>query len=471
MGFRYQGFDFIGVDGSLTEEELLVRRSVREFVEERVTPRIEEWFREGKFDRGLAREMGAMGLLGATLEGYGCAGMSAVEYGLAMQELERGDSGVRSFASVQSALVMYPIATFGSEAQKEEWLPQLAKGEAVGCFGLTEPDWGSNPGGMTTRARRVGAEWELTGEKMWITSGSIADVAVVWAVEEQGLGVRGEGLDEGSGIREHGSEDEGTGIREQGTEKQGLRDVGTEGLRDSGTKGEEDRGNREEGGGAGRVRGFLVETGRAGFKATDIHGKWSLRASVTSGLTLEGVRVPEGNLLPGTAGLPCTGGGKAGGTKTAGLKSALMCLNQARYGIAWGALGAAMECYDTALQYAKARKQFHGRPIASHQLVQEKLVWMATEIAKGQLLALQVGRLKDKGRAGHEQISMAKRNNVGMALECTRLAREVLGANGITEDYPVMRHMMNLESVKTYEGTHDIHTLIVGQALTGESAF
>jgi len=414
MVFKYQGFDFIGVDGLLTEEELLVRQSVREFVDARVKPRIEEWWREGKFDRGLAREMGAMGLLGATLEGYGCAGMSSVEYGLAMQELERGDSGVRSFASVQSALVMYPISTFGTEAQKEEWLPRLATGEKVGCFGLTEPDWGSNPGGMTTRARRVGNEWELTGEKMWITSGSMADVAVVWAVVAEGDG--------------EGTEKQGTGIRDQGTEKQGPGES---------------------------VRGFLVETGRAGFKASDIKGKWSLRASVTSSLSLQGVRVPEGNLLPGTA----------------GLKSALMCLNQARYGISWGALGAAMECYTTALEYAKARKQFHGRPIASHQLVQEKLVGMATEIVKGQLLALQVGRLKDKGRAGHAQISMAKRNNVAMALECARTAREVLGANGITEDYPVMRHMMNLESVKTYEGTHEMHTLIVGQALTGESGF
>ena len=424
MGFKYQGFDFIGIDGSLTEEELLVRRSVRAFAEERVTPRIEEWFREGKFERGLPREMGAMGLLGATLEGYGCAGMSSVEYGLAMQELERGDSGVRSFASVQSALVMYPIYTFGTAAQKEEWLPALASGEKVGCFGLTEPDWGSNPGGMATRARRVGGEWELTGEKMWITSGSIADVAVIWAVEEQGSGFGGQGSKQGSGIRGQGS-----GVVEKGEN-------------------------------AGRVRGFLVETDRAGFKATDIKGKWSLRASVTSGLRLDGVRVPAENILPGTA-----------EGKTAGLKSALMCLNQARYGIAWGALGAAMECYDTALQYAKARKQWRGQSIASHQLVQEKLVWMATEIAKGQLLALQVGRLKDKGKAGHEQISMAKRNNVWMALECARLARDVLGANGITEDYPVMRHMMNLESVKTYEGTHDIHTLIVGHALTGENAF
>jgi glutaryl-CoA dehydrogenase len=464
MGFRYGGFDFVGVDGLLTEEELLVRRSVRGFVEERVKPGIEEWWREGRLERGLAREMGAMGLLGATLEGYGCAGMSAVEYGLAMQELERGDSGVRSFASVQSALVMYPIYAFGSEAQKEEWLPRLAKGEAVGCFGLTEPDWGSNPGGMATRARRVGGEWELTGEKMWITSGSIADVAVVWAVVA-------EGDDEGPGTRDVGTVDEGLGTKGLGTEGPGTGDLGTrgpreretEGLRDGGTGGLRGEDAESEGrlrGNAGRVRGFLVETGRAGFKATDIKGKWSLRASVTSGIRLEGVRVPEGNLLPGTA-----------EGKTAGLKAALMCLNQARYGIGWGALGAAMECYDTALQYAKARKQWRGQPIASHQLVQEKLVWMATEIAKGQLLALQVGRLKDKGKVGFEQVSMAKRNNVWMALECARMARDVLGANGITEDYPVMRHMMNLESVKTYEGTHDIHTLILGQALTGWSAF
>jgi glutaryl-CoA dehydrogenase len=433
MVFKYQGFDFIGVDGLLTEEELLVRQSVREFVDARVKPRIEEWWREGKFDRGLAREMGAMGLLGATLEGYGCAGMTSVEYGLAMQELERGDSGVRSFASVQSALVMYPIYTFGTAAQKEEWLPALAKGEKVGCFGLTEPEWGSNPGGMTTRARRVGSEWELTGEKMWITSGSIADVAVVWAVEDEGLGTRDVGT-EGLGTRD-------LGRMEEGESREGA-------------------GNRGKGENAARVRGFLVETDRAGFEAKDIKGKWSLRASVTSGLRLDGVRVPAESLLAGTA-----------EGKTAGLKSALMCLNQARYGIGWGALGAAMECYDTALQYAKARKQFHGRAIASHQLVQEKLVWMATEISKGQLLALQVGRLKDKGKAGHEQISMLKRNNVWVAVECARLAREVLGANGITEDYPVMRHMMNLESVKTYEGTHDIHTLILGMALTGENAF
>ena len=338
--------------------------------------------------------MGELGFFGANLEGYGCAGMSNVEYGLVMQELERGDCGLRSFVSVQSALVMYPIFTFGSEEQKNAWLPALATGEKLGCFGLTEPGFGSNPEGMTTRARKSGDEYILNGEKMWITSGSIADVAVVWAKLEG---------DEGSDL----------------------------------------------------VRGFLVETNRPGFSAGDIHGKWSLRASVTSSLTLEDVHVPEANLLPGATGLKC----------------ALMCLNQARYGISWGAIGAAMDCYSTALNYAKTRKQFHNQPIASHQLIQEKLVWMASEISKAQLLSLQVGRLKDAGTAGHQHISMAKRNNVWMALECARLARDILGANGVTEDFPIMRHSMNLESVKTYEGTHDIHTLILGQNLTGIGAY
>jgi glutaryl-CoA dehydrogenase len=338
--------------------------------------------------------LGELGFYGATIDGYGCAGMSNVEYGLVMQELERGDSGLRSFVSVQSALVMYPIFTFGSDEQKDKWLPALASGEKLGCFGLTEPGFGSNPAGMTTRARQSGGEYILNGEKMWITSGSIADVAIIWA-------------------KLYG----------------------------------------EDGGDS--VRGFLVETNRPGFSSSDIHGKWSLRASVTSSLTLEDVHIPETNLLPGAA----------------GLKSPLMCLNQARYGISWGAIGAAMDCYSTALNYAKTRKQFHNQPIASHQLVQEKLVWMASEIAKAQLLSLHVGRLKDAGTAGHEHISMAKRNNVWMALECARLARDILGANGVTEDYPVMRHSMNLESVKTYEGTHDIHTLILGQSLTGIGAY
>jgi glutaryl-CoA dehydrogenase len=309
-----------------------------------------------------------------------------------MQELERGDSGLRSFGSVQSALVMYPIFAFGSEEQKQRWLPALQKGEALGCFGLTEPDAGSNPGAMRTRARKDGDSYVLNGEKMWITSGSIADVAVIWAKNE-----------------------------DQG----------------------------------GKVRGFLVETDRPGFQSQDVHGKWSLRASVTSSLSLQDVRIPAENLLP------CSDG----------LKSALMCLNQARYGIAWGALGAAMACYDTALQYAGFRKQFREQPIASHQLVQDKLVWMLNEITKGQLLVLQVGRLKDQGKAGFQHISLAKRNNVWMALECARLARDILGANGIADEYPVFRHLCNLESVKTYEGTHDVHTLIVGSSITGISAF
>jgi glutaryl-CoA dehydrogenase len=392
MGFKFQGFDFLRLDSSFSEDELLVRRTAREFVEDNLVPIIEECFRDGRFPRELVPMMGELGFFGASLHGYGCAGMSNVEYGLVMQELERGDSGFRSFVSVQSALVMYPIYTFGSEEQKNTWLPALASGEKLGCFGLTEPGFGSNPGGMTTTARKSGDEYILNGEKMWITSGNIADVAVIWAKVE-----------------------------------------------------DEDN----------RVRGFLVETDRKGFRADEVHGKWSLRASVTSGLSMQDVHLPATNLLPGTG----------------GLKSPLMCLNQARYGISWGAIGAAMSCYDTALQYAKARKQFHGQPIASHQLIQEKLVWMASEISKAQLLSLQVGRLKDAGTVGHEHISMAKRNNVWMALETARMARDILGANGITEDYPIMRHMMNLESVKTYEGTHDIHALVLGQHITGIAAY
>jgi len=392
MSFKFQNFDFLHLDPSFSEDELLVRRTARDFVEDKIVPIIEDCFREGRFPRELVPQMGELGFFGASLEGYGCAGMSNVEYGLVMQELERGDSGLRSFVSVQSALVMYPIYTFGSDEQKNAWLPALASGDKLGCFGLTEPGFGSNPGGMTTTARKSGDEYILNGEKMWITSGSIADVAVIWAKVE--------------------NED-------------------------------------------GRVRGFLVETDRPGFSAKDVHGKWSLRASVTSGLVLQDVHIPAANLLPGTG----------------GLKSPLMCLNQARYGISWGALGAAMSCYDTALQYAKFRKQFHGQPIASHQLIQEKLVWMASEISKAQLLSLHVGRLKDAGTVGHQHISMAKRNNVWMALETARTARDILGANGITEDYPIMRHMMNLESVKTYEGTHDIHALILGNHITGIAAY
>jgi glutaryl-CoA dehydrogenase len=392
MALKFHGVDFLHLDAGFSEDELLVRRTTRDFVEDNLIPIIEECFREGRFPRELVPMMGELGFFGASLQGYGCAGMSNVEYGLVMQELERGDSGIRSFVSVQSALVMYPIYTFGSEEQRSTWLPALARGEKLGCFGLTEPGFGSNPGGMTTTARKSGDEYILNGEKMWITSGNIADVAVIWAKVE---------------------------------DEENL------------------------------VRGFLVETDRPGFKAHEVHGKWSLRASVTSGLSLEDVRVPAANLMP----------------ETGGLKSPLMCLNQARYGIGWGAIGAAMSCYDTALQYAKVRKQFHGQPIASHQLVQEKLVWMISEISKAQLLSLHVGRLKDAGTVGHEHISMAKRNNVWMALETARMARDILGANGITEDYPIMRHMMNLESVKTYEGTHDIHALILGQSITGIAAY
>jgi len=391
MALKFRGVDFIEFDSLLSDDERLVRDTARKFIEDNLIPIIEQCNRDGRFPRELVTPMAQLGFFGANLKGYGCAGMSNVEYGLVMQELERGDSGVRSFVSVQSALVMYPIFTFGSEEQKQKWLPALQKGEKLGCFGLTEPDFGSNPGAMRTRARKRGDEYVLNGEKMWITSGSIADVAIIWAKLE-----------------------------------------------------DEDN----------KIRGFIVETDRPGFRAQDVHGKWSLRASVTSGLSLQDVHVPATDLLP----------------KSGGLKSPLMCLNQARYGIAWGAVGAAMACYDTALQYARLRKQFRDQPIASHQLVQDKLVWMITEITKAQLLALQVGRLKDEDRAGHQHISMAKKNNVWMALECARLARDVLGANGIADDYPIMRHMMNLESVKTYEGTHDIHTLIIGSNITGIDA-
>ena len=390
--FKFRGVDFVEFDALLSEDERLVRDNTRKWVEENIVPIIEQCNRDGRFPKELIPSMGELGFFGANLKGYGCAGMSNVEYGLVTQELERGDSGIRSFVSVQSALVMYPIYAFGSDKLKNEWLPKLAKGEAIGCFGLTEPDFGSNPGGMRTRAKKDGNDYILNGEKMWITSGSIADVAIIWAKVEN-----------------------------------------------------EDN----------KIRGFVVPTKTKGFKADDVHGKWSLRASVTSGLSLQDVRVPASALLPGSG----------------GLKSPLMCLNQARYGIGWGGIGAAMSCYDTALQYSKVRKQFRDQPIASHQLVQEKLVWMVTEITKAQLLALQVGRLKDAGTVKHQHISMIKKNNVWMALECARMARDILGGNGIADDYPIMRHMMNLESVKTYEGTHDIHTLIIGESITGESAF
>ncbi len=386
---RFPGVDFLEFDSLLAEEERLARQTVRDFVDDRVKPIIEECHEQARFPIELLPEMAALDLFGATLTEYGLPGLSNVAYGLIMQELERGDSGLRSFVSVQSALVMFPIFTFGSREQKDRWIPSLAAGEAIGCFGLTEPDFGSNPGGMRTTARRDGGSWVLNGAKQWITNGTLADVAVVWARTEDG------------------------------------------------------------------IRGFLVEKGTPGFTASDQHGKFSLRASVTSELGFHDCRIPAENLLPGSG----------------GLKSPLQCLNQARYGIAWGGLGAAMECYTTALEYAKGRVQFGGAPIASHQLVQDKLVWMVSEITKGQLLALQLGRLKDAGRVRPHQISLGKRNNVWVARECAKLAREILGANGIVNDYPVVRHMLNIESVYTYEGTHDIHSLIIGEAITGIPAF
>ncbi len=392
MGF--DGVDFYAMQELLSDEEILVRNTVRAWVQERVMPVIAEHYEAGRFPAHLIPEVARLGLLGATLpERYGCAGIGDVAYGLALQELERGDSGLRSFVSVQGALCMYPIFAFGSEAQREKWLPRMARGEVVGCFGLTEADGGSDPGAMRTRATRDGDGYLLRGSKMWITNGSIADLAIVWAKM---------------------------------------------------TEGEQEV-----------VRGFLVERGTPGFRSLEVKHKLSLRASVTSELVLDDVLLPAQSLLPGAW----------------GLKTALSCLTQARYGIAWGAVGAAMACYDCALQYAQFRKQFRDMPIASHQLVQEKLVWMISEITKAQLLVLQVGRLKDQGKAGHQHISMAKRNNVWMALECARMARDILGANGVADEYPIMRHMCNLESVKTYEGTHDIHTLIVGSSITGIDAF
>ena len=386
---KFQGLDYYDIGLQLSEEETLVRNTVREFVDDNILPIIEKYNREGVFPIQLVKQMAELGLFGATLPAkYGCAELNNVAYGLMMQELERGDSGIRSFASVQSALVMYPIYAFGSEEQKDYWLPKLAMGEKIGCFGLTEPDYGSNPGGMITRAERKGDGFLLNGAKMWITNGTIADVAVVWAK-----------LD-------------------------------------------------------GEIKGFLVEKGTRGFEAPEMHGKHSLRASVTSELIFQDCVIPQQNLLP----------------KSGGLKSPLMCLSQARYGIAWGALGAAMACYDAALQYSLSRVQFD-KPIASFQITQEKLVYMLTEITKGQLLCLQLGRLKDQNKATFTQISLAKRNNVYHALEIARTAREILGANGILDEYPVMRHAANLESVKTYEGTHEMHTLIIGEDITGIAAF
>jgi glutaryl-CoA dehydrogenase len=380
--------DLYNIDHLLSEEERMVRDTVRKFVQDRVLPIIGEHFEAGTFPRGLIPAIAELGLLGMHIEGYGCAGLSAVCYGLTCQELEAGDSGLRSFVSVQGSLAMFPIFRFGSEEQKQRWLPPMARGEVIGCFGLTEPDAGSDPGSMRTTARRDGNSYVLNGTKMWITNGGLANLAVVWAKAEDG------------------------------------------------------------------VRGFLVERGTPGFTTSDIHQKLSLRASVTSELHFEDCRVPAENMLPNVR----------------GLRGPLACLDEARYGIAWGATGAARACYEVALDYAKSRIQFN-RPIARFQLVQQKLAIMATELVKAQLLALQLGRLKDEGMVHPVQVSLAKRNNVREALKTAREARSILGANGITLEYPISRHSNNLESVYTYEGTDDIHTLIIGQAITGENAF
>lgn len=384
-----QVLDYLSIDGQLSEQEKLVRQSAREFVQAKVQPLIRNCYREGRFPREIIPDLGAVGFLGANLEGYGCAGMTQVEYGLMMQEIERCDSGIRSFVSVQGALVMFPIWKYGSEAQKQQWLPLLQSGMAVGSFGLTEPDFGSNPAGMRTSARRDGADWILNGEKTWITNGSVADVSIIWAQTAEG------------------------------------------------------------------VRGFLVERGTPGFTTADIHGKMSMRASVTSSLAFADCRVPEANRLPGVA----------------GLKGPLSCLSQARFGIGWGVIGAAQDCFETAREYTVTRKQFQDRPLASHQLVQLKLADMITEISKAQLLALHCGRLKDQGKLQPAHISMLKRNNVNIALEAARASRDLLGANGITDEYPIMRHLCNLETVKTYEGTDHIHALVIGERVTGIAAY
>jgi glutaryl-CoA dehydrogenase len=385
----FKGVDYTDLDSELSSEERLTRDTLRRFVDERVLPIIEEAYLEGRFPQELIPELGQLGVFGANLpEEYGCAGLNNVAYGLIMQELERGDSGIRSFVSVQGALCMYPIFTFGSEEQKRRWLPAMATGEVIGCFGLTEADHGSDPGGMETRAARDGDGWILNGSKMWITNGSQAHLAVVWARTEDGF------------------------------------------------------------------RGFLVERGTPGYETKSMHGKHSLRASDTSELVFNDVRLPAAALLPGSG----------------GLKSPLMCLTQARYGIAWGAVGSAMACYEEALRYSRERVQF-AKPIAGFQIIQERLVAMLEGITLGQLLAHRVGRLKDQGKLKHTQVSLAKRHNVMMARNVASLARWTLGANGVHSEYQVMRHMCNIESVFTYEGTHDIHTLILGQDITGISAF
>jgi glutaryl-CoA dehydrogenase len=383
-----KALDFLGIDALLSDEEKMVRDTARRFVADRVLPGIEKWFEEGEFPREVAPELGRLGLLGMHLEGYGCAGTNAVSYGLACLELEAGDSGFRSFVSVQGSLAMFPIHAYGSEDQKQEWLPRMAAGEAIGCFGLTEPDSGSDPGSMRTTARRDGADWVLNGNKMWITNGGVADVAVVWAKTDDG------------------------------------------------------------------VRGFLVPAGTPGFTARNIHRKLSLRASVTSELILDDCRLPADAVLPGVR----------------GLKGPLSCLTEARFGIVWGALGAARSCYETALEYSKTRKQF-GKPIGAFQMTQQKLVDMMLEINKGMLVALHLGRLKDAGKATPQDVSFGKLNNVREAIAIAREARTILGANGVTLEYPVIRHMNNLESVLTYEGTSEIHTLVLGKEITGLDAF
>ncbi len=384
----FEGLDFYRIDDLLTEEQRLIRETVRDFVDEQFMPGIEDHFMAGTFPKEVIPGLGELGLLGANLEGYGCAGLDSISYGLIMQELERGDSGLRSFVSVQGGLVMYPIWRYGTEEQKQKYLPKLATGEFVGCFGLTEPDFGSNPGGMITHAVEDGDSYILNGNKMWITNGCVADVAVVWAK-----------LDD-------------------------------------------------------EIRGFIVEKGTPGYSTTLQQGKFSLRASVTSELHFQDCRIAKSQLLP----------------EVSGLKGPLSCLTQARYGIAWGAIGSAMACFDSARKYSVSRIQFD-RPIASFQLVQAKLAEMASEITKGQLLALRLAQLKDAGTMTPQQVSMGKRNNVKIALDIARSARDLHGANGVTHEYPVGRHMLNLESVITYEGTHDIHTLIIGHAVTGIAAY
>jgi glutaryl-CoA dehydrogenase len=385
---RFDGFDYVMVDALLSDDEKMVRDSVRSFIEEEALPKFTEHYEKGTFPSELVKPLGELGVFGSTIQGSGCAGLNNVAYGLMMQELERCDSGLRSFASVQSALVMYPIYAFGTEEHKTTWLPRLARGEVIGCFGLTEADFGSNPGGMLTKAVPDGDEYVLTGSKMWITNGVNAGVAIVWAK-----------LD-------------------------------------------------------GEVTGFLVETDRKGFTANPVKYKLSMRASDTAELVLDGVRIPKSNRLP----------------EANGLKAALMCLNQARYGIAWGVIGAGMACLHEALEYSKERIMF-GRPIAGFQLTQKKLADMATELSLMQLMMVQLGRLKDEGKLKFPHVSMAKRNNVRKALEIARTARTILGANGISGEYQSMRHMCNLETVDTYEGTYEIHTLIVGDALTGIPAY